>query len=320
MRIATFNLENLDEGGEPSLEERIQILRPQIKRLRADVLCFQEIHGQERPNQKRDILALKSLLKDTDFENADYASTETSKKEVYDKRNLVVFSQYPVTDSESVHMDLLTHKIQYNLFTDTQDVIKKIGWERPVLHVKIELPDGQLLHVINVHLKSRIPTDISNQKKNSYAWKTVSGWAEGYFLSSMKRVGQALEVRLLIDEIFENEPDALIVVCGDFNAHGGEVPVEAICGAVENTGNPDLVSRVMLPCEYAIPESLRYTHLHHGQGNLLDHMLVSRHMMKYFSGAEIHNESLHDESAAFARDVKYPESDHAPFIAEFNME
>ena len=136
----------------------------------------------------------------------------------------------------------------------------------------------------------------------------------------MKRVGQALEVRLLIDDIFNKEPDALIVVYGDFNAHSGEVPVETICGTVENTGNPDLVSRVILPCEYAIPKSLRYTHIHYGQKNLLDHMLVSRQMTKYFSGAQIQNESLHDETTAFAMDVKYPESDHAPFVAEFNLE
>ena len=32
---------------------------------------------------------------------------------------------------------------------------------------------------------------------------------------------------------------------------------------------------------------------------------------------EIHNEALHDESIAFASDVKYPESDHAPFVAAF---
>ncbi|MEM9748885.1 MAG: endonuclease, partial [Actinomycetota bacterium] len=32
---------------------------------------------------------------------------------------------------------------------------------------------------------------------------------------------------------------------------------------------------------------------------------------------EIHNEILHDESLAFAGDAKFPESDHAPVVAEF---
>jgi exonuclease III len=35
---------------------------------------------------------------------------------------------------------------------------------------------------------------------------------------------------------------------------------------------------------------------------------------------EIHNELLHDESAAFAIDRKFPESDHAPVVATFNFD
>ncbi len=49
LRIATFNLENLDDKAEqkPKLAERIQVMRPQLIRLDADVLCLQEVHGQE---------------------------------------------------------------------------------------------------------------------------------------------------------------------------------------------------------------------------------------------------------------------------------
>ena len=33
--------------------------------------------------------------------------------------------------------------------------------------------------------------------------------------------------------------------------------------------------------------------------------------------ADIFNENIHDESLPFASDMKFPESDHAPFVAEF---
>ena len=48
MRIATFNIDSLDMGPDASipLDERIPILRPQLERMRADVLCLQEINGQ----------------------------------------------------------------------------------------------------------------------------------------------------------------------------------------------------------------------------------------------------------------------------------
>lgn len=46
-RIATFNLENLDDGVNvsPALAERIQIMRPQLERINADILCLQEVHS-----------------------------------------------------------------------------------------------------------------------------------------------------------------------------------------------------------------------------------------------------------------------------------
>lgn len=55
VRIATFNLENFDEtaaGVRPSLDERIGLMHPQIQRLRADIACFREVHGQERPGSR----------------------------------------------------------------------------------------------------------------------------------------------------------------------------------------------------------------------------------------------------------------------------
>jgi predicted extracellular nuclease len=152
-----------------------------------------------------------------------------------------------------------------------------------------------------------------------YTWRTASGWAEGFFLSAMKRVGQALETRILIDELFDEDEDALIVACGDFNADLDEVPVEAVRGDVENTGNGLLAKRVMVPCEQTIPEPSRFSLLHLGKGRMIDHLLVSRGLLAHYKGSEIHNELLHDESIAFATEKKFPESDHAPVIAEFEL-
>lgn len=132
-------------------------------------------------------------------------------------------------------------------------------------------------------------------------------------------MSQALETRILVDQLFDADPAAKIIVCGDFNAHPNEVPVEAIAGRVENTGNADLLGRVLIPCEATIPEPSRFTYIHQGQKRLLDHMLISRELLRNYRGAEIHNETLHDEGVAFAFETKFPESDHAPFVAEFEM-
>ncbi len=109
-----------------------------------------------------------------------------------------------------------------------------------------------------------------------------------------------LEVRRLIDQILDTDPDAQIVVAGDFNAAPDEVPVTAIRGEVENTGNADLVGRVLVPIEHTIPAAARYTFYHQGHGEMLDHLLVTRNLLAHYRGSEIHNEIRHDESAAFA--------------------
>jgi endonuclease/exonuclease/phosphatase family metal-dependent hydrolase len=325
LRIATFNLENFDETDpdeRPSLDERIALMRPQIERLRADVVCFQEVNGQERDGEPRGLAALEALLDGTDLEGAELVSSQTQAGEVYDQRNLVVASNLPIVSSAQIRNELVAAPEYRRLTADPPDTeAKVIGIERPIQHVVIDVgEDGmqtELLHVINVHLKSKLPTSIPGQKVDNFTWRTASGWAEGFFLSSMKRMSQALEVRWLVDQILDEDLDASIIVAGDFNAEPNEVPVLAIRGDVESTGNGDLARRVLVPIEQTIPEPSRFTLIYQGRGEMIDHMLVTRNLLATYRGSEIHNEVLHDESLAFAVDRKFPESDHAPVVAEF---
>jgi hypothetical protein len=86
-----------------------------------------------------------------------------------------------------------------------------------------------MLDVINLHLRAPRASAIPGEKLSSSQWRTTSGWAEGYYLSSLKRTAQALELRLLVDAIFAHHPERLIAVAGDFNAEDHETPVR-LCG------------------------------------------------------------------------------------------
>lgn len=330
MRIATFNIENLDHDAVPprpseaDFATRARILRPMLERLRARIICFQEVHGQTPPGGgPRDLLALRDLLAGTRYEGYSLSSTRLANgRDVWRFRNLVVAAHpdYAVEEVRSIG-NTLVNPPRYSLVTSNRpEPLVEVSWERPALYVRLRRGDDAPLHVLNVHFKSKHPSPVPGQGPVNHEWATVSGWAEGYFLSSMKRVGAALETRLFIDAIFDAEPEPNILICGDFNAEPHEVPVMAIRGRVEETGNAALVHRVMHPVALSVAESLRFTLYHHGRPNLLDHMLVSRRMMSCFRQAEIHNEMLHDESVAFATDRKYPESDHAPMLAEFDMQ
>jgi predicted extracellular nuclease len=132
-----------------------------------------------------------------------------------------------------------------------------------------------------VHLKSRLPTPIEGQGAEDFMWHSAAGWAEGYFISCMKRVGQAFELRAVIDGLFDADPQALIAVAGDFNSDADEVPLLAVRGRVEATRNPGLGPRVMVPCEQTVPEPSRYSLFHQGRPNMLDHIVVSRPLLQY---------------------------------------
>jgi hypothetical protein len=101
----------------------------------------------------------------------------------------------------------------------------------------------------------------------------------------MKRMSQALEVRRLGRPDPDADADARIVVAGDFNATPDEVPVFAIRGAVEDTGNGDLDARVLVPIDNAVPEPARYTLCHQGRGQMLDHMLATRNLLAHYRGS-----------------------------------
>jgi endonuclease/exonuclease/phosphatase family metal-dependent hydrolase len=323
LRIATFNLENLDDGPsvKPALADRIQIMRPQLERVAADVLCLQEVHGQG-PAGARTLSALDQLVSGTPYASFHRQTTLTTSGKLYDQRNLVVLSRFPILSVQIIR-DNSGARPSYQMATasppDTTSA--PLDWERPMLYVQLDLGNGRSLHVINVHLKSKLATSIPGQKIDNYTWKTVSAWAEGSFISTMKRMGQALQARMLIDSIFDTHGlESMIVIAGDFNTDEEEVAFKAICGPVEETGNPAHTARVMIPCEINIPDSSRYSLIHLGRGVMLDHIFASRPMLRYFRGAEIHNEVLPDESGAFRTDTQFPESDHAPVVAEFNID
>jgi endonuclease/exonuclease/phosphatase family metal-dependent hydrolase len=322
IRIATFNLENLDDqlGASPTIAERNAVIRPQLDRVNADVLCLQEIHAQGQAGN-RTLDALDQLIAGTQYAGFNRAHTETVGGELYRFRNLVVLTSFPITATHLIRdTDGPQPSYQYATANPPDQTAEPVEWERPMLHVELDLGAGRALHVINLHLKSKIAATVTGQKIDSFTWNTPSAWAEGSFVSAMKRVGQALQTRLTVDEIFDvGAAESLIAVCGDLNATADEVPVRAICGNVEDTGNPAHAPRVLVACEKNVPESTRYSLLHLGHGEMIDHILASRDLFRFFDHTEIHNETLIDESGAFRTDVKFPESDHAAVIAEFRL-
>jgi endonuclease/exonuclease/phosphatase family metal-dependent hydrolase len=323
MRIATFNLESLDlpPKARVPLEVRAEILRPALQRLRADVLCLQEVNGQHIPGHgRRRLLALDRLLAGTSYANyARVTTTGAAGRGLADVHNLVTLSRFPIrTHQEVRHKFVAPPSYQLTTAIPAQREALPIGFDRPMLVAHIEPSDGAALVIINVHLRAPLAAAIPGQKLEPFVWKSVAGWAEGYFLSAMRRAGQALEVRLLLEKLFDDHA-GLIAVAGDFNAEDHEVPLNLIVGAEENTGNPLLAQRSLVVLDRAAPADRRWSVLHHGRRQMLDHILSSQSLHGCFRSVEIHNEALSDELVGYARHTSASASAHAPVVAEFDI-
>lgn len=325
LRIATFNLENLAAGAEgaAALDARIEVLRPQLQRLEADVLCLQEVNAEPATKDgPRVPHALDRLLEGTRYAGyRRFAGGGTGDpKRLADVHNLAILSRFPVISARSLRHNLVEPP-SYRPATARPPAAggEPVAWDRPILAVDVELPDGGVLHVVNLHLRAPLAAVVAGQKESAFVWKSTAGWAEGFFLAAVKRAGQALEARLLVDQIFDRDQDARIVVLGDFNAEEWEVPVRTLCAEVEDTGKGRLAGRALVPLERSLPEAQRFSVVHHGRKVMLDHILVSRALLADYRHIELHNETVGDELIGYALVEQATVSYHAPLVAEFAL-
>ncbi len=323
VKIATFNLESFGSEAEEGLgiEERVRILRPQLVRLEADILCLQEVNGQHRkgsPDRKLD--ALDTLLEGTAY--ASYHRAATSGPHgtgVADVHNLVTLSRWPIERHEELrHARIAPLTYRYRCAIPPADEEVEIRFDRPLLVTSIRYAGQCPLTVINVHLRAPLAAPVPGQKESPFVWKSVSGWAEGFYLSVLKRAGQALELRLTLEDLFNDNPDLRAVVAGDFNAEDHETPLKLLVGAEEDTGNGKLSERSLVVLDRALSEDRRFSVLHHGRPQMLDHILITRPLLSRFRSIEVHNETLADEAMAYGKTRHLTASYHAPVVAEFS--
>lgn len=314
MRIATFNLESLDAPVAP----RARLLRPALERLEADILCLQEVNGQ-KVGGRRSLAALDELIAGTPYAGFHRAVTHAASGAPADRHNLVTLSRWPIAASRQVRHDLLAPPSMAHATAEPPDPTPaEIRFERPLLVTEIAPgARAERLTVVNVHLRAPLASTIPGGKLAPFAWRSVAAWAEGFFHSGVKRTGQALELRLLVDALFDAAPDPLVLVAGDFNAEDHETPVRLVAGAPEDTGNPELAARALVVLDRAIERSRRYSVLHHGRPQMLDHMLASHRLLGRFRGIEVQNEALGDEAVAWGKGVGAAGSYHAALVASF---
>lgn len=319
MRLATFNLESLDlpPRAAVSLETRAAVLRPALDRLAADILCLQEVNAQHVAGTKaRHLAALDLLLAGTPYAHFHRAATSGPSGGAADVHNLVTLSRYPIVEHREVRHALVAAP-QHAMLSGTEHASRTVGFERPLLVTRIALPEGAAMVVINLHLRAPLASNIPGEKTGPFSWGSMRGWAEGFYLSALKRNAQALELRLLLDEILATDRNALVAAAGDYNADDHETPLRIVIGSHEDTGNSELAPQSMVVLDRALPQDRRWSTLHGGRRQMPDHILVSHALSGRFRAIEVHNEALGDEVMAYEKRLEAVGSYHAPLVAAF---
>lgn len=328
-RLASFNLESLDVkmAGDGDFADRVAVLRPQIQRLRADILCLQEVnahtingkHGPRLPTGLDQLLAGTAYA---DFHRV--ISLNRGGVRLADHHNLVILSRFPILSHGQLWHDLVPAPLMAPIAVSAPGgQARAVEWDRPLLYAQIALGHGRVLNLLNLHLRAPRAAWLPGQKAEHGRWLSVGGWAEGFYLAAVKGAGQALEARLLVERWFDEaaaagtEAEALVAVCGDFNADDREAPCRTLRGDEEDTGNGHLAMRTLVPAERAIADSQRYSVIHHGNRVMLDHLLLSRALLGRLVSCAVHNEMLGDELIAPVLVFNPPDSFHAPVVAEF---
>ena len=322
MRLATFNLESLDLPPRAAvpIETRAAVLRPALERLDADILCLQEVNAQHVAGVKeRRLVALDRLLSGTRYEH--YARATTTGHGgvgAADVHNLVTLSRFTIAAQREIRHDHV-EPAMHTMLSGEKHGAQRVLFERPLLVTEIHLPEGARLTVINLHLRAPLASAIPGEKSGAFHWRTMRGWAEGYYLSALKRTGQALELRLVVDEILRASSGALIAVAGDFNAEDHETPMRLAIGAAEDTGSSELAGQSLVALDRALPSDRRWSVLHGGRPQMLDHILASQALYGRFRSIEVHNEAIGDELMAYEKAIEAAGSYHAGVVAAFDI-
>jgi predicted extracellular nuclease len=118
--------------------------------------------------------------------------------------------------------------------------------------------------------------------------------------SEIQRMGQAQIVHDFVAEILAINPDSRVVVLGDLNDFQFSNPIKLLTG--------DILQNLVL----TLPEEERYAYNFEGNGQTLDHILVSDAMVEDLVSFDIlHINSEFEYTSRF--------SDHDPLIATFDF-
>jgi endonuclease/exonuclease/phosphatase family metal-dependent hydrolase len=181
-------------------------------------------------------------------------------------------------------------------------------------HAYVKIMHGNTpYHLVCIHLKSNFGLPERSVDGVARPIQSQMDFADGMIRSELFRASQAKSARKVIDELFEADSEARVIVAGDFNTEPSTPIFKIIQGGIK-----DLPDYLPLTTK-AVKEEDRYTVLLGEEKYLADHILVSKVLKPQIESVTIYNKNLPKERNAHPI-PHVIQSDHAPVIVEFRKE
>lgn len=340
--VMTWNVENLFPPGhqmapgkkvkEEDYQAKLNYLAKRILEIKPDVLGLQEIGARNHQdtqtlddlqNQLNGKYPFKALASKTDGRGIRVGFL--SRLKIHSTAEIVDF---PAGEFEKV-----------------QDwagkaPIKKMG--RAALQIEVELSSGIRVHVIALHLKSKLVNFPKAGGGTSFSPKDENERATGSGLGLLRRTAEAITVRFHLNQLMKTASH--VIVLGDFNDEPLAATSQIFLGPIDadvTTDNKtdkfslynlvDSISRKGGPKndKKFLKVKERFSRVGQGRNELLDHILVSKSLLGESKDLKkdiwkvkkvrILTDSIVNESVGLDPDARIGRDhpDHAPVFARF---
>lgn len=271
LRFATFNVCNLALPGVKYYEDQIPYsaeeydakitwIAQQLDRLDADVIGMQEIFSQA---------ALKDVLAKTKtYQHAHHVGFDPDPLADHLTPSVALISRLPVSAGATVFRQL-PNDLAIALPGNDRPITH---FTRPILHAQIEASPELKINVFVCHLKSKMP-DYRSDADDTHPDQTGIAMLR----SLIRRGTDALGLRALLSDL-EKEKRAPIIVMGDFNDGADAISTQMVMGLGKypvNGFDSRLFESYRIQSRRDRLRDVGYTHIHDGNYETIDHILVS---------------------------------------------
>jgi endonuclease/exonuclease/phosphatase family metal-dependent hydrolase len=312
LTVATFNLKDLflprSDAERLVFSHKLDALAALLAEADADVVGLQEVGGLAPLRALLDRVSSRLLYRDSVVGDVDARGIGNA-----------LAARVPVL-ARALHT---ASKLELPVFQrgDPSPFGARIALRRAIVHAIVDggsEDNGGLgpVHVFVCHFKSKLPAPIRAENGSIQAPTTARERSESELRSLFFRAAEALFLRGQVDAVLARAPRAHVVVLGDFNDTLDGAAPRVLLAEGHRAGQK--LPGALYSCSDAVPSERRFTVLHGGVPEQIDHVLVTEGLRARLQSARILNDELRDHGPFTANARPERDSDHAPLVVRFD--